>query len=109
MDYSHGVRSGIAQEKQQFHKNHFKAGYRYLSSQFNVVRPEFNSIDRPVRSLQIYILLVKFKNKPSDINKPYLQLRFAIELSFSTSNVSHGQIYGSPDGLDDSRRPAQEV
>lgn len=58
---------------------------------------------------QIYILLVKFKSKPSDINKPYLQLHFAIEFSFSTSKVSHGQIYGSLDGLDDSRRPAQEV
>ena len=55
-------------------------------------------LDRPVHSRQIYILLVKFKHKPSDINKPYLQLHFAIEFHFHflTSNVSHGQILRLP-------------
>ena len=50
-------------------------------------------LHRPVRSRQIYILLVKLKHKPSDINKPYLQLHFAIEFGFHflTSNVSHRQ------------------
>ena len=50
-------------------------------------------LDRPVRYRQLYILLVKFKHKPSDVNKPYLQLHFAIEFGFNflTSNVSHGQ------------------
>ena len=43
----HGVRNEIAPEKQRFHKKHFKAGYRYLSSQFSVFKPELNSIDRP--------------------------------------------------------------
>lgn len=55
-------------------------------------------LDRPVPSRQIYMLLVKFKFKPSDINKPYLQLHFAIEFGFHflTSNVSHGQNLGLP-------------
>lgn len=38
-------------------------GYRYLSSQFSVFKLEFNSIDPFVPA---YILLVKFKHKPSD-------------------------------------------
>jgi len=50
-------------------------------------------LDRHVSSRQIYILLVKFKHKPSDINKPHQQRHFAIEFrfEFSTSSVSHGQ------------------
>ena len=58
------VRSGIAPEnKQRFYKKNFKTGYRYLSSQFSVFKLKFNSIDPFVPS---YILLVKFKHKPSD-------------------------------------------
>ena len=60
----HGVRSGIAPEnKQRFYNKLFKIGYRYLSSQFSVFKLEFNSIDPFVPA---YILLVKFKHKPSD-------------------------------------------
>ena len=66
----YGVRSGIAQEnKQWIYKKPFKTGYRYHSSQLSFIKPEFNSIDPLVDAKSAYIVLVKFKHKPSDINK----------------------------------------
>ena len=78
----YGVRSGIAQEnKPWIYKKHFKTGYRYLSSQLSFIKPEFNSIDPLVDAKSEYVVLVKFKRKPSDINK-HLYLRFAIQFGF---------------------------
>ena len=78
----YGVRSRIAQEsKQWIYKKHFKTGYRYLSSQLSFIKPEFNSIDALVDAKSAYIVLVKFKHKPRDINK-HLQPRFAIQFGF---------------------------